>query len=195
MRKIIIKIISLSIIMLMLLLAEHVIALKSNEKTNVRTVFVAARSISVGSQLNMDMLKAVEIPEHLLSEHIVTEQVEGFLLSSVQAGEFLYKHQIASRSPLHIDTSERLITIKCTMIESNGWAFQLNDTVDIIMVDLEGSIVLKNAVVSRIFDEDLNSASIPEYLSVIVSEEDAMRYYNKVSNARVFISHKSQEGL
>ena len=63
------------------------------------------------------------------------------------------------------------------------------------MIDFDKSFILKNALVSRIFDEDLSRDSMPTYLSVIVSEEDAMTYYKQVSNSRIFISNKSQEGL
>lgn len=195
MKKIIIKIVVLSIIMVMLLFVEQIIDIRNNETIDLETVFVAAESIEVGTQLSRSMVKAVEIPKHLLSEYIIKDNFDGFLLTSVEAGEFLYTHQIASKSPLQIKASERLITIKCSIIESNGWAFQINDTVDIVMIDFDKSIVLKNALVSRIFDEDLSRDSMPAYLSVIVSEEDAMTYYKRVSNSRIFISSKTQEGL
>ncbi len=193
MKKVVIKIVILSIIFLMLLMVENVVE-DNNEMEDV-AVYVTAIPIEVGMQIQNNMLREVMIPKHLLSEYIVREHIEGYMLTSVGEGEFLYEHQISSVSPLKLNETQRLITIKCSIIESNGWIFQINDIVDIVMVHNDEKTVIENAVISRVFDETLGNESIPEYVSVMVSEEDAMKYFQKVSNSKVFISHKSQEGL
>lgn len=193
MKKVVIKIVILSIIFLMLLMVENVV--KDNNEMEDVAVYVTAIPIEVGMQIQNNMLREVMIPKHLLSEYIVREHIEGYMLTSVGEGEFLYEHQISSVSPLKLNETQRLITIKCSIIESNGWIFQINDIVDIVMVHNDEKTVIENAVISRVFDETLGNESIPEYVSVMVSEEDAMKYFQKVSNSKVFISHKSQEGL
>ncbi|MBI9013369.1 MAG: hypothetical protein JEZ08_14140 [Clostridiales bacterium] len=193
MKKVVIKIAILSIIFLMLLMVEHVVEDK-NEMEEV-SVYLTAMPIEVGTQIQNNMLREVMIPKHLLSEYIIRENIEGYMLLSVGEGEFLYEHQISDVSPLKLNETQRMITIKCSIIESNGWIFQINDIVDIVMVHNDEKTVIENAVVSRVFDETLGNEAIPEYVSVLVSEEDAMKYFQKVFNSKIFISHKSQEGL
>lgn len=195
MKKIVIKIAILSIIFLMLLMVENAVDENRNEEMEEVAVYVTAIPIEVGMQIQKNMLKEVMIPKHLLSEYIVREHIEGYMLTSVGEGEFLYEHQISDDSPLKLNETQRLITIKCSIIESNGWVFQINDIVDIVMIHNENKTVIENAIVSRVFDETLGNESIPEYVSVLVLEEDAMEYFQKVSNSKVFISHKNQEGL
>jgi len=194
MKKIMVKLIVLSSIMILIVVAEQVIAVRK-ESNVYETVYVTNKAIGIGSQLDMSMLKAVELPSALLSEYIVTKPIEGFILCTLEEGEFLYHHQVGSQSPLVIKDSQRLITVKCSIIESNGWAFSINDRVDVILVNSEEDYILSDAIVTRIFNDKLNNESIPEFVSLLVSKEDAMLYYKEVSNAKVFISHKSQEGL
>lgn len=194
MKKIVAKLLVLSLIMIMIIVAEEFIKAK-NDKHVYSTVYVTNKAIEMGTQLDLSMLKSVDLPSNLLSEYIVTTPIDGYLLCDLKEGEFLYQHQVASKSPLIIKDSQRLITIKCSIIESNGWAFTINDCVDIILVNSEVDYILENAIVTRIFNDKLNNDTIPEYVSLLVSKNDAMVYYKEVSNSRVFISHKSQEGL
>jgi len=153
-------------------------------------VYVAKDKIEVGTFIMDYMMEGVEIPKHLASEYIVKEPIEGFSVDSLEKGEFIYKHQISELAPMAIDEDERMITVKCSVVTANGWLFQINEVIDLIIVSGEDLIKLENARVCRIFGDDLTESKTPSYMSLIMSKEDAEKYFSLLSKSQVYLSKK-----
>ncbi len=163
---------------------------KDVDTTEIVSVYVAKERIEVGTQLLEYMIEPVMIPKHLASEYIIKEHVTGYMLTTIEEGEFIYKHQLSDCSPLQLKDDERIITLNCNVVEGNGWIFTINEKVDVVMIATDETIVIKDAMVCRIFDENMSNELVPEYISLVVDESSALNYYSNVSHSEVFISKK-----
>ena len=188
MKKISIKLIVL-IVAFISLTAFEIIVNDDKADTEVMTVYIANEEILSGTQIQDYMIDEVTIPKHLASEFIITGDVNGFATTSLQPGEFIYRHQISEKSPINLLDNERMITISCTIVEGNGWLFKINEMVDIIMVCKEGKVLIEDAKVCRLFSETLDETQ-PEYISLIVDIESSYQYYENVSKSQVYICKK-----
>ena len=71
-----------------------------------------------------------------------------------------------------------------------GFACIASGMVDVVMVTVEDEIVIKDAVVCRIFDENISDELLPVYISLIVDETSALQYFTNLSHSEVFLSKK-----
>lgn len=189
MRRILIKFIALLIIFFTLLIVEAALA-DSKEQIEMVTTYVAKKEIKCGTAITTSDFEAVEIPRHIASTYIIQSAPSGYLLVDIAKGEFVYHHQISDQSPIHIEEDERMITLQCDVVEGNGFLFDLNEYVDLVMIHKEEKIIIEDAYVCRILDENLKSEKRPMYISFIVKTEDALVYFQNISTSKVFISKK-----
>lgn len=172
------------------LLCIEMIYTKDVNPIETVSVYVAKEKIKPGTQLLDYMIESVMIPKHLASEYIVTDHITGFMLTTVEPGEFLYKHQLSDSSPIQLQEHERMITVKCNIVEGNGWLFKINEKVDVVMVTDDDKIVIKDASICRIFDENISDELLPTYISLIVDESASLIYFTNLSRSEVFLSKK-----
>lgn len=154
------------------------------------TVYVASERIKSGTYIMDYMLESIELPKHLASEYIVKEPIRGYLLDSIDEGQFIYEHQVSKSAPLEMQDNQRMITIKCDTVTANGWLFQINEMIDVIMIRADQMICLEDAIICRIFDETLDDNQPPEYVSLIVDKNAAETYFKNIEKAEVYLSKK-----
>lgn len=188
MKKLLYRLLILIIAFLILSLIESEVVGDDSEVNHVM-VYKAKDKIESGIQITTDLVEEVHIPEYLVSDDMVKSLTGSYAREDFEEGQFIYTHQLGSSSPLSFDEDERMITIKCSIVEGNGWLFELNEIVDVIMVTPDQEIVIEDGKVCRLFDETYQENN-PEYISLIVSKSDAMVYYRWVSRSQVFIAKK-----
>lgn len=171
-------------------MAIEMLLLKEETPMEVVQVYITESPVKSGDSVEMSNLRSVEIPKHLASTYILKDKKSGYFQTDLKTGEFIYAHQISDMKPMTIPKGHRLITIQCDVVESNGWLFKINERVDVVMNISEEQLVIKDAIVTKIFDENLKDETLPAYVSLMVPASDAMKYYFYLSNAEVFISKK-----
>lgn len=182
MRLIILIIAFLSLTLLEILLSEETV------ESEMVMVYVTKEKIPSGTQIESDMIESVGIPKHLASEYLIKEDIEGYTITDLQAGQFIYGHQLTDKPPILIEENERMITIQCSTVEANGWLFEINELVDLVMIHREGKIVIEDARVCRLFSDTQSTSN--DYLSLIVNENASYLYYENVSKSQVYIGKK-----
>lgn len=153
-------------------------------------VYVANQKIDQGSYLTNNMMTSVSIPKNLLTEHMLRQPIKGYLKNDIEVGEFIYHHQISQVSPIEFKENHRMITVKCDIVSANGWLFDLNEIVDLVMVNGDHNLIIENAKICRIFNDNISGSEVPNYISLIVNEKEANTYFNLIAKSQVYLSKK-----
>ncbi|WP_240839594.1 SAF domain-containing protein [Acidaminobacter sp. JC074] len=188
MKKISVKLIVLIVAFVLLTILEMVIN-EDKPETEMIAVYVASEEILSGTQIQSYMIEEVSIPKHLSSAYIATGHINGYTTTTLQPGEFIYSHQLSDKSPISLMENERMITIKCSVVEGNGWLFKINELVDVVMVHKDGRVLIEDAKVCRLFNDEMDDSML-QYMSLVVNTEASYKYYDNLSKSQVYISKK-----
>lgn len=188
MKKISIRILILVVAFVVLSLIESKVMVNAYEMNYIR-VYVAKERIKTGTLITESLVEPVDLQENVVTEDMMRDIPNKYAIVDYEKNQFIYQSQLSYESPIELLDDERMITIKCSIVEGNGWSFEINETVDIVMVSPEEHAIIKNARVCRVFNE-MYGDNDPEYISLIVSESEALIYYQQVSKSQVFIAKK-----
>lgn len=184
-----------SIILAIIILVMLGVEWRMNTMQTIETVQVVGinQQLSVGEMLTKDSLYWVDYPAALLQSDMITDMADAigqYNLQLLYPNTLLHSEMLKPTPVLTLNAKERIITVKCTPVTSNGWRGKRYDLVDLVLVTHDETFVLSDARVVSKFGEDLTEQAVPVYYSLVVSEQQAMDYYTHIQNGTVFVSVK-----
>ena len=188
MKKRLIKIIIWIVIFLGILGFE---AYNNNTKKEVMvSVIQLKKTMEKGSSIGREDVIFHQIPKAYYQESMIlgddyTQPL--YLNTKAFEGGFLLHDQVNKEKIFDLKEEERLITVKCSIVESNAWQSDLFDRVDILMVKKDMTHTIKNAVVYKRYNQQLDQGGLPEYYVFIVNSQDALFYYEHLKTSDVYI--------
>lgn len=118
---------------------------RSNQEAMV-SVIQFKSTLEKGSPINKEDVSFHSLPESYYHSGMTKEDhfKEGmFLNTRVYKGGFLLNEQVQEEQIFELAEDERLITVKCSIVQSNAWQSQLFDRVDLLMVQKKQVTPLK----------------------------------------------------
>lgn len=162
---------------------------KKNETQNVLSIVQFKEDYKKDYYLEKKDLKVIQLPKELYqSNMILSSSFEaGYLIQEAYKDTFVYEKLLTDEPSFKLKEDQRLITVKCSVLQSNGWYSQTNDLVDLLMVEENNQYIIKDATVLKYFDQNLSSEGLAEYYTFIVTTKEAMMYYEKLKSSEVYI--------
>jgi len=135
----------------------------------------------------------ISIPaSHVVGDFIRREDFRpAYIRQGVEAGFFLLKGNLSDAPLVNLDQDQALITLKCSIVESNGWLAEVDDLVDLYMVGSQHRILIEGARVYQVLDAYLGDQGLAEYYSLIVEKDQAIQFYDYLDKSKVFVMPKS----
>ncbi len=202
MKTYIIKIISITLLLLLLIFIEGYAREINGDSNKTIRVVIPLVDLSKTEIIKEEMLAYVEIQETQFSKLLVTDKellINKYPITKVLKNQLVYEYQFDSSMILELDDNERMLTIKFSIEESNGWNVVKGQIVDLILlneIDNE-RIVLKDLRINSIFDENLNeillpfnNETLPLFISFITTERQFDKFMSHKVHSTAFISIK-----
>lgn len=191
MRKYIVNLTIWLIILLCLILADQYFDKRKSIMEETITAYVAKDIIPYGTKLLESSFKKIDINKSEYDGEMLSQFKDGYSSQTITRGQVLTAEILTLDPPVIIREDQRLITIKCSIVEANGWQFENGDLVDLVIIaNNDTKIVLKNLKVFQVFG-GLDDSILKEYVSLIASESDAYTYYQNLRESQLYIAIKS----
>lgn len=188
MKKLSLRILILVIAFIILSVIEYEV-MGSSYEINYVQVYVAKEKIKAGALITEDLVKQVKIQEDNITSDMMRSIPKAYATVDFEENQIIYHSQLNDESPMKLVDDQRMITVKCSIVEGNGWLFGMGERVDVILVSPDDSIVIEDAIVCRMFNETYNEED-PNHISLIVTEKEALLYFQRLSKSQVFVAKK-----
>lgn len=191
MKKYLLKVVIWILILITIYGADAYVKKQEASQEAYKEIYISKVDMAYGEAIHAEYFTPIKISIADYHEDMYTNLPVGYLKTAIKAQQIILQNQVSNRPLFLMEDSERLITIKCSVVEANGWQFTSGDYVDLVMVPVnEAQVVLENLKVYQTFGSIKDSA-VQEYISLIVQASDAYRYYNHLKDSQIFISVKS----
>jgi len=179
-------------ILLLIVLLMATIVYEYNKKPKQReevSVYVLKDNKVQGDYLTQHDFEIQKLAIDYLREDMIKEASfqSGYLVQDSLKGTYLIEGLLEERNPDILKSKERLITVKCSVLEGNGWFADKGDVIDLLLIDKEENLWIRDAKVYKKFDEKLSDESLPLYYTLIVDEDEARLFYQSIARYKVYI--------
>lgn len=181
------------VLLTVIVVYEHQ-TMKSINQVETITVYQFNKSLNIGDPLKQEDLNAVEFPINLITNEVslnLKDTHSSYMTTPVIKGMYLLNDMVSQNNYLRLSDNQRLITIKCSIEESNGWLSQRGDSVDLFMITPETVIPLHEVIVYKAFDDQLLEENDYMYYVMIVTDAQAAVYYKYIQQSDIYVSIKS----
>ncbi|MBN2794845.1 MAG: hypothetical protein JXR88_05530 [Clostridia bacterium] len=186
-----IKILVLVIILLFFVFLEY--HLKINHEETLLPVPKLLSDMKEGAMITSKDYEIVYMPETLFNESTLANTCNGYYLKqSLPKETLLLSTMIQKEDEQRLKATERLITVKCSIVESNAWLAEPMDYVDLILVLPDEIITLEDVMIVYRFSETLDQQESFSYYTLKVDEKQAYLYYKNLKNCTNYISIKQK---
>jgi hypothetical protein len=181
-------------IMIWLLIFVGILGLEAYNKNSEKEVMVSVvqikNTMEKGATIKKENISFIKLPESYYDTSMFLGDVfkeNLYLNTKVYKGGYLLNEQVTEEDIFKLKEDERLITVKCNIVQSNAWQSQLFDRVDLLMVGNETTYKIEDAVVYQRYNQQLASGGLPEYYVFIVDKEDANFYYEHLKASETYL--------
>lgn len=192
MKKRMIKVIGFSLVFILVFVLDITIKNNHTEEKIIEVISVN-KMIKDGSMITAEDISYVSMLEDEIKPYMATTttQIVGkYTLRDYHENDIVSKHFFSANPSFQLASTDRLITIRCSVVESNGWQSKLYDQVDLIMVTSDETIIIEGVIVFNMFNETDDEISRPEYYTFAVNEAQSLEYYRYVKHSSIYISVK-----
>lgn len=202
MRQYVYKFVVVSILFVLLVAGERYWNNKNNKYVEPISVVVTNQNIKKGVKIDESMIKYIEVSKTELNENLIIniDNIIGkYPRESMKINQYVYEYQFTDKQEYDLEENERIITLKLSIEQSNGWHIKKDQIVDLILINEKESIqlVIEDIKIEKIFNDQLydiedpfSSEFVPQYASFVLTKIQLLLYLKNITDCTAYISVK-----